>query len=150
MQSTILRAGARHRLIQQITSRSSRSGTAISRGFTLIELLVVVIIVGILASVALPGFLNQASKAKVASAKSLAAGAAKECQVFLVEGTGTFEQTTAGGNGVTISTGECTAADGGTFTATVESPAATYTATVSATGGIAKTCNGEGCTGGTW
>ena len=150
MQSTILRAGARHRLIQQITSRSSRSGTAISSGFTLIELLVVVIIVGILASVALPGFLNQGSKAKVASAKSLAAGAAKECQVLLVEGTGTFTRTTSGGNGVNITGATCYPAAGGTFTATVASPTATYTATVSAAGSITKTCTGEGCTGGTW
>ena len=150
MQSTILRAGVRHRLIQKITSQARPSGTGISRGFTLIELLVVVIIVGILASVALPSFLNQSSKAKVAAAKSLAAGAAKECQVFLVEGTGTFAQTTSGGNGVTIPAGTCTPAAGGTFTATVESPSATYTATVSAAGGITKTCTGEGCTGDTW
>ena len=150
MKTTILRAGVRHRLIQKISSQPRRSGSAISRGFTLIELLVVVIIVGILASVALPSFLNQSSKAKVAAAKALAAGAAKECQVFLVEGTGTFAQTTSGGNGVTISAGTCTPTAGGTFTATVASPAATYTATVSAAGGITKTCTGEGCTGDTW
>ena len=150
MNTTILRAGVRHQLIQQVISQSRRPRSAISRGFTLIELLVVVIIVGILASVALPSFLNQSSKAKVAAAKSLAAGAAKECQVFLVEGTGTFAQTTSGGNGVTIPAGTCTTAAGGTFTATVGSPSATYTATVSAAGVITKTCTGEGCTGGTW
>ena len=117
----------------------------------MIELLVVVIIVGILASVALPGFLNQATKAKVASAKSLAASAAKECQVFLVEGTETFTQTTTGGNGVTIEPGTCTPEDGGEFVAEIESPTAQYTATVSSTGGITKTCSGEGCSDdGTW
>ena len=150
MNTTLVKAGVRNRLIQQITSGPKRPGTAITRGFTLIELLVVVIIVGILASVALPGFLNQASKAKVASAKSLAAGAAKECQVFLVEGTGTFTRTTSGGNGVNITGATCDPAAGGTFTATVASPTATYTATVSAAGSITKTCTGEGCTGGTW
>jgi type IV pilus assembly protein PilA len=51
--------------IQAIIARKNSD-----RGFTLIELLVVVIIVGILAAIAIPVFMNQKSKAWDASVKS--------------------------------------------------------------------------------
>lgn len=52
------------KFLQHLTSKRK------DEGFTLIELLVVIIIIGILSAIALPSFLNQASKAKQSEAKT--------------------------------------------------------------------------------
>jgi type IV pilus assembly protein PilA len=64
---------------------SSKTSTSNERGFTLIELLVVVLIIGILAAIAIPSFLNQRQKGQDACAKSLARTMQTAMETFYVE-----------------------------------------------------------------
>ena len=60
------------------------------KGFTLIELLVVILIIGILAAIAIPTFLNQKSKANDASAESLARNAATAMETYATDNNGSY------------------------------------------------------------
>ena len=62
-----------------------RDRAASEKGFTLIELLVVILIIGILAAIALPAFLNQRSKAQDTEAKSAARTAQTAMETYYTD-----------------------------------------------------------------
>ncbi len=132
------------------------------KGFTLIELLVVILIIGILAAIAIPAFLNQRAKAYDANAKSSVRTAATAMETYATDNNGDYtnatiaklqaiEPTLTNAPVVAVSG---TSGTGYTLTAQATGPGTTgdtFTYT-DASGTVTRTCSGNngGCPSGSW
>ena len=134
------------------------------QGFTLIELLVVILIIGILAAIAIPAFLNQKSKADAAAAKTMVRTAATAIETYATDNNGSYAGATtsalnsyepsiaiAPGNGAYLSSVTATG-NSYTLVSTAPGSSALFTFTNN-TAGSTHTCSpvgSGGCPTGSW
>jgi type IV pilus assembly protein PilA len=133
-------------------------------GFTLVELLVVMLILGILAAIAIPAFLNQREKANDADAKADVNTAMQAMETYQTDHNGSYVGADVAGlrtiepalNNATLSV----TGSGGTGTPTANAYRVTVTADSTSrdfsidnnAGTLSYPCNpsGGGCVSGTW
>jgi type IV pilus assembly protein PilA len=137
-------------------------------GYTLLEVLVVVLIIGILATIAIPSFLNQTTKAAGASAKELAHTAQIAAETYATDHNGSYVglttatlsaydgtiQTSSGSGNAWVSNVTNVTANGYTVTTTPASGNETFS--INRVGGVVtRTCTPIGvsqgpCVDGSW
>jgi type IV pilus assembly protein PilA len=147
---------------------SRRSTT--QAGFSLIELLVVILIIGVLAAIAIPVFLNQKSKAVGASGREVARTGAEAAETYSTDHSGNYAglepknlheyesslQIEAGSNNSFLSSAVSQESGKG-YTVTATAPNGdTFTWSKNSKGEISRTCeakgagNKGGCQTGSW
>jgi type IV pilus assembly protein PilA len=146
-------------MLYRLRQRSKDEG-----GFTLIELLVVILIIGILAAIAIPAFLNQKSKATDAAAKTQARTAETAMETYSTDHNGEYtggtkaklieiEPTLSDVSGASL--GETSGVTATVYKVTSTSKSGTtFSIERTGTGTIVRSCTPEkkgGClAGGTW
>ena len=137
--------------------------------FTLVELLIVMLIIGVLAAIAIPSFLDQTSKADDATAMELVRSASQAAETYETEHSGNYAgidvktlheldgslQSVEGNNNAFVLTAnESEGGKGYVVSAVAPSSKDTYTITRTAAGEVKRTCTATpgsgGCRTGVW